>query len=110
MFELGGTSLTDEVVTVDFVAHNAIPFPRIGIEGVKEFVSRVKNAFPDIQFNIEDKMPGGTKSLPEWQTIRVVFWRTHRWQAGELDGHCYDDCCQRQNPGSLAQLGPVGAI
>ena len=44
MFELGGTSLTDEVVPVDFAGHNAVPDPRIGIAGVKEFVSRVENA------------------------------------------------------------------
>ena len=62
--------MTDEVVSVDFVDHNAVPDPRIGIEGVEEFVSRVKNAFPDIQFNIEDKIPRGKKWLPEWYTIR----------------------------------------
>ena len=62
--------MNGEVVTVNYINHNAVPYPRIGIEGVKEFVSRVKNAFPDIQFNIEDKIPRGKKSLPEWHTIR----------------------------------------
>ena len=38
--------MTDEVVSVDFAGHNAVPDPRIGIAGVEEFVSRVKNAFP----------------------------------------------------------------
>lgn len=56
MFELGDTDLADEVVAADYVNHNALPGQTLGIEGVKEFATSLKNAFPDIQFNIADQI------------------------------------------------------
>jgi steroid delta-isomerase-like uncharacterized protein len=56
MFELGDPGLADEVVAADYVNHNALTGQKIGIEGVKEFATSLKNALPDIQFNIGDQI------------------------------------------------------
>ena len=64
--------MAGEVVAVDCINHNAVPDLKIGIEGVKEFVSHVKNAFPDIEFNIEGKMPRGTRSLHDIHLVAHI--------------------------------------
>jgi steroid delta-isomerase-like uncharacterized protein len=56
MFELGDPGLADEVVAADYVNHNALTGQTLGIEGVKKFATSLKNAFPDIQFNIGDQI------------------------------------------------------
>ena len=56
MMELGDPGLADEVVAVDYVNHSALPGQILGIGGVKDFVSSLKDAIPDIQFNIEDQV------------------------------------------------------
>ena len=78
MFELGDTGLADEVVAADYVNHNALPGQRLGIEGVKQFATSIKNAIPDIQFNIGDQIAEGDKVV-----TRYTVGGTHQ---GELFG------------------------
>ena len=78
MFELGDTGLADKVVAADYVNHNALPGQRLGIEGVKQFATSIKNAIPDIQFNIGDQIAEGDKVV-----TRYTVGGTHQ---GELFG------------------------
>ena len=78
MFELGDTGLADEVVAADYVNHNALPGQRLGIEGVKQFATSIKNAIPDIQFNIGDQIAERDKVV-----TRYTVGGTHQ---GELFG------------------------
>lgn len=78
MWELGDPGLADEVVAADYTSHNAIPEPRIGIGGIKEMVISLKNALPDIQFDIGDQIAERDKVV-----TRYAVSGTHQ---GELFG------------------------
>jgi steroid delta-isomerase-like uncharacterized protein len=78
MFELGDTDLADKIVAADYVNHNAVPDQMLGIEGVKAFTTSIKNALPDIQFNIGDQIAEGDKVV-----TRYTVGGTHR---GDLFG------------------------
>jgi steroid delta-isomerase-like uncharacterized protein len=78
MFELGDLDLADKVVSADYVSHNAIPGSRNDIEGLKQVVTSIKNALPDIQFEIGDQIAERDKVVS-----RYTIAGTHR---GELFG------------------------
>lgn len=60
MFELGDSSLADEIVAADYISHGS-PNPNTGSEGVKASVNTFKNAFPDAKVKIEFLVAEGDK-------------------------------------------------
>jgi predicted ester cyclase len=78
MLELGDPGLADEVIAAGYISHNAVPDPKIGIEGIKEMVTNLKNGLPDIEFNIGDQIAERNKVV-----TRYTIGGTHQ---GELFG------------------------
>src|SRR3990172_10120124 len=66
MMELGDPVMAEDVVLADYVNHNALPGQKSGIEGFREFVTSIKNALPDIQFNVEDQIAEGDKVVSRY--------------------------------------------
>lgn len=61
----GKLTLIDELVASDYLEHQ----PRAdanGPEGEKEFFTRLRAAFPDIHFMIEDQIAEGDKVVTRW--------------------------------------------
>ena len=79
LFTQGNLDTAEEIVTSDFVIHDPnIPQEPRGPEGLKQFVSMYRNAFPDLNFTIEDQIAEGEKVGTRW-----VAHGTHQ---GELIG------------------------
>ena len=65
MFELGDSSMADEIVATDYYNHDA-PDPNIGLEGVKAAVTTFKKAVPDAQVNIAYQLAEGDKVVSRY--------------------------------------------
>ena len=67
LFNQGNSDAAEEIVTPDFVIHdpNILEEPR-GPEGLKRFVTVYRNAFPDLDFTIEDQIAEGEKVGTRW--------------------------------------------
>ena len=79
LFNRGNLDAADEIVTPDFVLHDPnLPEGVRGPEGLKQFVTLFRNAFPDIRIEIQDQVAEGDKV-----GTRFVAGCTHR---GELVG------------------------
>ena len=121
MFGQWNLAVADEIYDKDFVGH-AAPEEIRGPEGIKQFVSMNRSAFPDLQFTIEDQIAEGDKVVTRW-TARG----THK---GELmgiaptgkqvaftgitisrivDGKAVEGWVNRDALGMLQQLGAVPA-
>jgi steroid delta-isomerase-like uncharacterized protein len=53
VFNNGNLSVVEEYVTENYVVHTGLGIEIKGIEGVKEFVSRMRTGFPDLHGTIE---------------------------------------------------------
>ncbi len=79
LFNRGNLAAAEEIVIPDFVLHDAnIPEQPQGPDGLKRFVAMYRNAFPDIEFTVEDQVAEGENAATRW-----VARGTHR---GELMG------------------------
>jgi steroid delta-isomerase-like uncharacterized protein len=78
-FIQGNLDKADEFFSPDYVNHDpAAPKDRHGPEELRQFLSMYRNAFPDMQFSIEDVIAEGDQVVVRW-TLRG----THQ---GELMG------------------------
>ena len=79
LFNRGNLAAADEIVVPDFVLHDPnIPEQPRGPDGLKRFVAMYRDAFPDIEFTIEDQVAEGEHAATRW-----VARGTHQ---GELMG------------------------
>lgn len=63
----GNYSALDEIVDKEFVIHSSQPGREIvGGEGVIRYLTSIRNAFPDIRFNILDQVSEGHKVVTHW--------------------------------------------
>jgi len=75
----GNLSVIDEIVAENFVLHDpSQPDPIRGPEGYKQFVTMMRNAFPDLETIIDDLIAEG-----DTIAVRLTFRGTH---TGELAG------------------------
>lgn len=74
----GDLELLDELVHDDFIEHEEFPGLPPGKEGLRTFVTLMRDAFPDLDVAIEDMVAEGDKVAS-----RVRFSGTHR---GEFMG------------------------
>jgi len=57
----------EEFITRDFTIHAADPNGEIrGIEGVKQFYTELRQAFPDIHFTIDSQIAESDKVVTQW--------------------------------------------
>lgn len=57
----GALELLDDIMSGDFIDHNAGPGQLRGIGAFKDFLKRITTAFPDLQIKIEDVLADGNK-------------------------------------------------
>jgi predicted ester cyclase len=63
----GNLDVADELFAPDYVGHNpASPEDTRGPEGVKEFASMFRSAFPDVHLSVEDQVAEGDKMVTRW--------------------------------------------
>jgi steroid delta-isomerase-like uncharacterized protein len=73
----GDISVLDEIVAVDYIAHNPTG-DVMGLEGFKKEAKMYRTVFPDLNFTIEDIVAEGDKVVTRW-----IARGTHK---GELKG------------------------
>ena len=61
VFNAGNTSVVDELVAPDFVEHEEFPGLSGGRDGLKQFVTMMRTAFPDARMDVHDLMADGDK-------------------------------------------------
>ena len=73
----GNLAAVDELVTLDFAGHG--PGRRVtrGPEELKKVVARMRAAFPDIRFTVEDEIAEGDRVVTRWtgQGTHQGEWR-----------------------------------
>jgi steroid delta-isomerase-like uncharacterized protein len=63
----GNYAILDEFVTGDFVVRGSAPAEDIhGPDGVTQFYSALRAAFPDLHFTIEDQVAEGDRVVTRW--------------------------------------------
>ncbi|MFL5885223.1 MAG: ester cyclase [Thermoleophilaceae bacterium] len=77
-FRQGNLDAIDEVVSAEFLEHEPGPGLDLGRSGLKQIITRLRAAFPDLSATIEDVIGSGDKMC-----FRVTFSGTNE---GELMG------------------------
>ena len=63
----GSLAVVDELVASDYIGHDpANPEPLRGPEGVKEFISTYRAAFPDARITVEQQLAEGDLVATRW--------------------------------------------
>jgi steroid delta-isomerase-like uncharacterized protein len=63
----GKLDVVDELVASQYIGHDpANPEPLHGPEGVKEFISSYRGAFPDARITVEDQLAEGDLVATRW--------------------------------------------
>jgi steroid delta-isomerase-like uncharacterized protein len=57
----GNVDALDELMAPDFIEHGASPGAPGGREGFRQFVGRLRSAFPDFRWSVEDWIVAGDK-------------------------------------------------
>ena len=67
VFEGGELDLIDELFAPDYVLHDpVVPEEVRGPEGMKQYVSMYRSAYPDTHFTIEDQVSEGDRVVTRW--------------------------------------------
>ncbi len=63
----GNLDAADELFAPDYVGHDPASLEDIrGPEGVKEFASMYRNAFPDVQLSVQEQVAEGDMVVTRW--------------------------------------------
>ena len=63
----GNLDVIDELIASDYIGHDPVdPEPLRGPEGVKEFVTTYRSAFPDAQITVEQQLAEGDLVATRW--------------------------------------------
>src|SRR5438067_1187697 len=73
MFNQGNPAAVDKYVAADFVEHQTMPGLPPGREGLKQMITMMRRAFPDLKFTIEDVIAEGDKVA-----VRSTVTGTHK--------------------------------
>jgi predicted ester cyclase len=68
VFAQGKIELVDDLLAPDFIwRRHALPLePALGREGIKQFVTALHKAFPDLRFQAETPLCDGDKTVVRW--------------------------------------------
>ena len=72
LFNSGNLALADELVSADFVNHDAPPHVPGGPEGLRQIVVLLRTAFPDLSYETKEVIGEGT-----WVAVRTILRGTH---------------------------------
>jgi steroid delta-isomerase-like uncharacterized protein len=62
----GNLALADEILSPDYVDHNALPGLATGITGFKQGVEIYRSAFSDLKIKVDDMIADGDKVVTRW--------------------------------------------
>ena len=62
----GNLEAFEQLCAPNFVKHAIPPSPDYGIEGSKQSVLMLRNAFPDIKYTVDDMIEDGDKLVARW--------------------------------------------
>jgi steroid delta-isomerase-like uncharacterized protein len=66
----GNYGTLDQLVANDIIIHSSTPGEEIhGQDGIKQFYTALRAAFPDIHFTIEDQIADDDKVVTRWSAI-----------------------------------------
>lgn len=65
--------MLDELIADDCLDYSAPPGSPTGLEGVKQFFTMFRSAFPDLSYKIEDQIAEGDKVM-----TRTTWHGTHQ--------------------------------
>jgi steroid delta-isomerase-like uncharacterized protein len=66
-FNVGNIDVIDELVTTDFVNHDAaLPEPMVGPDAAKATISGYRTAFPDLRITIEEQIADDQGVATRW--------------------------------------------
>ena len=120
----GNLDVVDEVTAGDYVGHDpANPEPVHGPEGVKEFISTYRAAFPDARMTVDQQFAEGDLVATRWtaqgthegeldgiqptgKQVTVSGLTTSRLSGGKI----VEEFTQWDNYGMLQQLGAMPAL
>jgi steroid delta-isomerase-like uncharacterized protein len=71
IFNQGNLAAADEIVSSDYVNHNAAPTETPGREGLKQFVTYARAGFRDLHFIIDDQVAEGDKVVTRWTATGI---------------------------------------
>jgi predicted ester cyclase len=72
LFNSGDLAIADELVSADFVNHDAPPHVPGGPEGLRQMVVILRTAFPDLRYEIKEVIGQG-----DWVAVRTILYGTH---------------------------------
>jgi steroid delta-isomerase-like uncharacterized protein len=82
VFNQGKLEVVDQIFAPEYIGYSSASFsgPIRGPEGIKQFVTMYRKAFPDIHFKFDDILTAGDKVIVRWTTTG-----THRGPLQKLD-------------------------
>ena len=121
----GNLDLADEIFASDYQHHdpaNPDPRPVVGPQGVRDHLTSLRDAFPDLIFDIDDMVAEGDQIIVRWtvrgtntgdyfgmpatgKSIEITGMNTWRTR----DGQAVEGWVNRDDMGLLQQLGVVPA-
>jgi len=72
LFNTGNLAIADELVSADFVNHDAPPHVPGGPEGLRQMVVMLRTAFPDLRYETKEVIGEG-----DWVAARTILRGTH---------------------------------
>jgi predicted SnoaL-like aldol condensation-catalyzing enzyme len=96
VFNRGTLSTVDELLAADYVDHTAFPGTAPGPEGLKQFISLFRTAFPDLHMGIS----------PTGKQVTITSIDTGCFAGGKLVEHWGST----DSLGLLQQLGVIPAL
>jgi predicted ester cyclase len=72
LFNSGNLAIASELVSEDFVNHDAPPHVPGGLEGLRQIVVMLRTAFPDLRYETKEVIAEG-----DWVAARTILYGTH---------------------------------
>jgi len=73
LFSTGNLDLADQLVSADFINHEAPPGSPPGPAGLRHIVTLLRTAFPDLHYETKEILAEG-----DWVAARTIMRGTHR--------------------------------
>lgn len=71
LFNQGNLAAADEIVSTNYLNHNAAPGETPGRAGLTQFVTSLHTAFRDLNFTLEDQVAEGDKVVTRWSATGI---------------------------------------